>query len=163
MCFKGNGVAVWTNRTLQISLSLRSNKKKCKTIHHLSIESVLTGLSSPVADDKGSHREADDQVDVNNGTQTWLFLQGTGRLVRSRRRHRIIISFLPSLHPTQPVEGRNQPGPAPYTGQGGRRVWREGEGAFRGKTDTWWNGKVLQQTGQRPTFPVMTRLPIAVF
>lgn len=35
-------------------------------IHHVSIQSVTTCLSTPVANDEGSYGEADDKVDIND-------------------------------------------------------------------------------------------------
>ena len=85
----------------------------------MSSESAITCLSGPEANDKGSYREADDEVDVYNESGTWFFFQRTDRLLRRRRRRRIIVSLPPSLHPTQPVEGGHQPGLALDAGHRG--------------------------------------------
>lgn len=42
--------------------------------HHVSIQCGKTCLSGPVADDKCSHTQADDEVGIYDELQAWFFL-----------------------------------------------------------------------------------------
>lgn len=42
--------------------------------HHVSIQCGKTCLSGPVADDKGSHTQADDEVGIDDELQAWFFM-----------------------------------------------------------------------------------------
>lgn len=94
-------------------------KQDIKTTNlYKTFETAHMNISGPVADDECRHRQADDEVDVHDESQTWLLFQSAhGRLGRRRR---IVLPLL--LHPTQPAEDGHEPGLSPDAGN--RRVWR---------------------------------------
>lgn len=98
--------------------SLSYTLKKSVGQEHFGSHCMALLWSSPVADDEDGYREAEDEVCIDEVSVARLFIQSADDLLGCRGSWNVAVCLLSPLHPTQPVDGRHEPG---LTGSAGLR------------------------------------------